>query len=193
MSAKPAPIYLLEVSLLDIQPRIWRKLLVESSITLKKLHDILQDAMGWTDSHLHQFEVGDATYSIPYDDMFDEMDFVDERRVKLNGVLPAARSSMNYLYDFGDSWRHKIKVSKVFEPPVPFELPQCVAGEGACPPEDCGGVPGFFEFVRVMADKTDSEHESMVEWYGAEYDSKHFDIEHVNRLLQRHRKKARKK
>ncbi len=183
----PASTYQIKVTLVDSKPPIWRRLLVPGSVNLEKLHNILQDAMGWTDSHLHQFQVGRRFFGVPDPEAFEDME--DEALVKLYEVLRAEKDAMVYTYDFGDDWRHKIVLEKVLpvDPAVP--LPRCTAGKRACPPEDCGGIWGYAELLETIHDSDHSEHHSMLEWLGKGFDPERFDMDAVNRRFQKKYKK----
>jgi hypothetical protein len=175
------PIYQLKVTLMEVRPPVWRRLQVPSSATLKKLHQILQIALGWTDSHLHEFVVGDQTYGTPHSEYPNKTR--NEARVRLNEVLVKEKDSMVYEYDFGDGWEHKIVLEKILpnSPGLPF--PACVAGARACPPEDCGGVSGYGEFLEAIADPFHPEHEDITQWIGGEFDPEYFDKDEVNEEL----------
>lgn len=143
------------VVLREVMPAVVRVIDVPATITLDDLHDVLQMAVGWTDSHLHQFRTDTATYGIPDEEWDDEE--LDERGVRL-ADLPAR---FVYAYDFGDGWEHDIEVIG-----SGGEVPGCVDGEGACPPEDCGGPHGYDTMLAALADARHGEHESMLEWVG---------------------------
>jgi hypothetical protein len=153
----------LGVTLREVTPTVLRVLDVPAACTLPELHDLLQIAIGWTDSHLHQFvvpaavsgDVGEVRYGLP-DAEFDR-DEHDETGVRLTELPPRFR----YLYDFGDGWDHDIEVLGPSEPE-----PGCRYGEGRCPPEDCGGATGYAELLQVLADPTHDDHEQMVAWVG---------------------------
>lgn len=173
--------YQIKVTLKGSKPPIWRRLLVPSSITLPRFHDVLQIAMGWTDSHLHQFVVGGRFYGEADPDF--ESNTIDERNVTLDRLLNKEKDVITYEYDFGDGWEHKIELEKV-QPFGPESiLPICVAGRLACPPEDVGGVWGYQEFLRAIQDPSHPEHEEYLEWVGGEFDPKPFNVEEVNELL----------
>jgi len=174
-----ASTYQIKVTLADSKPPIWRRLLVPSTITLAKLHDILQIAMGWDDYHLHQFIARDQYYGVPNPEYDDEMK--NEARVKLSGVLQQEKDTMVYEYDFGDGWNHKIVLEKVLPHDPNISLPRCTAGKRACPPEDCGGVWGYADFLEIIGDPNHPEHKEMLDWVGGEFDPEHFDIAEVNR------------
>ena len=179
-AAGPNTVYQIKVTLDDSKPPIWRRLLVPPNLTLGDLHYILQIAMGWTDSHLHQFFVGEKTYSIPHPDM----DWtLDEDKVTLARVITGEKSKFRYEYDFGDSWSHTILVEKILPAEPGKHYPVCLKGKGNCPPEDCGGVGGFADFVKAMADPAHPEHENLKDWYGDDFDPDAFDLDEVNRML----------
>jgi hypothetical protein len=177
-----APIYQLKVTLADSEPPIWRRVLVPGDISLARLHAVLQVAMGWQNSHLHQFIVGDTRYGEP-DPMVAELEFKNERTATLNHEAPRAEDRFTYEYDFGDSWEHEIVVEKITPPEPGVRYPVCVAGERACPPEDCGGVWGYADFVEAVRDPKHPEHDEMIEWLGGEFDPEAFDREEANRRL----------
>jgi hypothetical protein len=181
-----AQIYQLKVTLKHSKPPIWRRLQLPGDITLAKLHRILQIAMGWTDSHLHQFEVQGAYYGEPHPD-FESMglEMHNEKRVKLNQLVPGEKFKFRYEYDFGDSWEHELVVEKILLPEAGVRYPRCLTGKRACPPEDVGGVWGYDEFLNVIHDPNHPEHESMLDWIGGEFDPEAFDLEEVNEELRR--------
>lgn len=179
-----ARIYQLKVTLKDIKPPIWRRVVVPADITLHRLHEVLQTALGWTDSHLYIFEVGpEPTYFGDPDLVEDWADLRPSRTTKLSRVAPAAGAKVVYEYDLGDSWRHDILVEKVLPARVGAGYPMCLAGKRACPPEDCGGVWAYAELLDVIADPAHEEHESMMTWLGGSFDPEDFDLFEVNFLL----------
>jgi len=180
---KLAPIYQLKITLRDIKPPVWRRVQAPGNITLAKLHTLIQVVMGWTDSHLHSFQVGDVLYGVPDPDY--EFDVKSSRRVRLAEVAPVEKSKIRYEYDFGDSWEHDIVVEKVLPPDPNVRLPVCLTGRRACPPEDVGGVWGYAHFLEIMRNPEDPEHEEMLNWYGAEFDPEAFDAAEITRELQK--------
>lgn len=174
-------IYQIKVSLVGLKPPVWRRILVPSTITLEKMHDVLQISLGWTDSHLHQFVVGRRCYGVPDPDFRDSM--VDEQGVRLSQLLKKEKDSLRYDYDFGDGWEHKVQLEKVlpFDPDI--TLPRCIKGRRACPPEDVGGTWGYEEFLKGLADPSHPEHAMYVEWIGGTFDSEDFSADEVNELL----------
>lgn len=187
-------VYQLEVTLHEIQPPIWRRVLVPSSLTLAQLHDVLQIVMGWTDSHLHRFIINGQEFGRPdYEERFENDDPLrDERRRRLAPLLPVVPAAFLYEYDYGDSWLHVIVVEwlQVASPDVHY--PACVAGARACPPEDVGGVGGYEELLGVLADPEHEEHAAMRMWAGADFDPEAFDVEAVNQALRIFRRTRKK-
>jgi hypothetical protein len=167
-----------------MEPEIWRWLLVPGGVHFGQLHESFQVAMGWTNNHLHQFTVGDTVYGEPDPELGDDVE--DERGVRLCDVAPGVDEAFVYEYDFGDSWEHLAVVEKILGPEERVRaLPVCLDGARACPPEDCGGVPGYENFLQALRDPKHEEHDAMLEWVGGHFDPKGFDLERVNRLLQR--------
>jgi Plasmid pRiA4b ORF-3-like protein len=175
-------VHQLDVTLNDIEPRIWRRIEVPSSITLAALHDVIQRAMGWQGYHLHQFEIGDTVYGVDDGEGWGP-DAVDENRARLADVAPEG-TVFTYEYDFGDSWQHSIKVVQVAAPAT-TSYPRCVAGERACPPEDCGGAWAYAELVEALADPRHEQHGELLEWVGDSFDPAEFDLAQVNARLAR--------
>jgi Plasmid pRiA4b ORF-3-like protein len=184
--AQQAAVYQLKITLKNVKPPVWRRVLVSGGTTLAQLHDLVQDAMGWTDSHLHLWEVGGRQgqrYGVPDPDLGWE-DMRDERRAKLSSV--AARGDrFAYWYDFGDDWWHDVLVEDV-RPKAPGEdLPRCIAGRRACPPEDVGGPWGYADFLEAYGDPEHPRHEELIEWAGPGFDPATFQLEEIDGLLRR--------
>jgi len=170
--------YLMKIQLLDIEPAIWRRFVVPASITLDRLHDVIQIVMGWTDSHLHEFTIGNKRYT-EYPES--KEDGLACGRYRLGDLIKQKGRTFRYLYDFGDSWEHELVLeeSRYFNSELRTEL-ACLEGERSCPPEDVGGVPGYFEFCNALKDPSHEEHESYMEWSGGDFDSEIFDSGSVN-------------
>jgi hypothetical protein len=180
---KTAPtIYELQVELEDIEPRIWRRLLVPSTIKLPKLHDLLQLVMGWTDSHLHSFQFGDQAYSSA-DAELEELQMLSEKKYTLSAALGDSVHEFLYEYDFGDSWRHHVSVKTIAKPNTDWFYPLCVAGARAVPPEDVGGTSGYLEFLSAINGPKHEDHDAMLEWIGGAFDPEGFDLNTINRTL----------
>jgi hypothetical protein len=182
-------IYQIKVTLLRTAPPIWRRLLVPSDITLSGLHDLLQLAMGWTDSHLHEFLFRGQHYG-PTDPERGVAEGIDERKVRLNQLPARVGAKIVYTYDFGDGWEHGIVLEKGLpvDPNMPYPL--CMGGAGACPPEDCGGIGGFYDLLVALQNPRHPQHEELLEWVGEEYDPEKFSIEAINRILHGRKKRA---
>ena len=180
MAITDESIYQLKVTLDDIEPPIWRRLLVPAGMTLGDLHIAIQVAMGWTDSHLHRFEGGGRGYGRP--DHEDEASVRDERRVLLRDVL-GPRGSLVYEYDFGDSWHHLIRAEAVLAREKGGTYPRCSEGARACPPEDCGGAWGYQEMLEAIADSKHERHDEMLEWIGGGFDPEAFDLDGINKRM----------
>jgi len=175
--------YLLKIVLLDIEPDIWRRFMVPGSITMDRLHDVIQIVMGWTDSHLHEFTISKKRYT-EYPE--EEEHGLECGRYRLGDLIKQNGRKFNYLYDFGDSWLHKVTLedSRYSNSKLRFPI-ACLEGARACPPEDVGSIPGYYEFCKILKDPDHPEHESYKTWvsgfYGhnGEFDSEAFDIERV--------------
>jgi hypothetical protein len=178
---KNTNIYRIKVTLKHVAPPVWRRLEVPADIKLGRLHRILQVAMGWTDSHLHAFRAGRDTYGVPDPDFPDD-DTTNERNVRLDR-LAGEGEKLVYEYDFGDGWEHELRVEKVLPAEKGKRYPVCLAGRRACPPEDCGGPPGYEHLLGVLRDPKHEEHEEMREWIGGDFDPEAFDLDAVNEAL----------
>jgi len=194
-SAVSSEVFQLKVTLLGTMPPIWRRLLVPTDLTLAQLHDVLQAAMGWEDGHMHEFSVGQRRIGRPdpEDRLMGMPSAENERTVRLSGILGRVGSKAIYTYDFGDSWKHSIVLEKRFpiDPNTPY--PVCTDGQLACPPEDCGGIPGFYDLIEVLSDPKHERREEIMEWIGDEFDPQAFSVDKVNRMLApwtRHRRKT---
>lgn len=189
-SAIPAPVYHLKVSLEGIEPTIWRRLQVPGNANLGWLHAVIQVAMGWTNSHLHQFVVGKRSYSDPrhgLEDFADGPSVLDENATAILDIAPRAKSAaFLYEYDFGDSWEHRIVVEKILDPdPAAAGMARCLDGARACPPDDCGGAFGYANLLEIIMDPKHEEYEDMMEWLGGEFESEAFDREKINKHLRK--------
>lgn len=175
-------LYQFKITLLEIAPPIWRRIQVQDC-TLDRLHEHIQAAMGWTNSHLHQFEINELRYGDP--ELLDDFECIDSTTVFLSTVLPNSHFKFRYEYDFGDGWDHEI----LFEGEVPVEkgkkYPICLEGERACPPEDCGGVWGYQDFLAAIADPKHEEHDSYLEWCGGSFSPEEFDPKEATRRMKK--------
>ena len=166
--ASPA-IYQLKVTLIGIDPPIWRMLQVLSSIKLCCLHSAIQVAMGWTDSHLHQFEQDGKHWGAVqlYED--EANDVVDDGSVTLASLLKSEGDSLAYQYDFGDDWQHAVVLEKVMPVQEESKVPICLGGERRCPPEDVGGIHGYLAFLDIILDPKHQDYEEYVGWAGGHF------------------------
>ena len=177
-------IYQIKVALLETDSSIWRRFVVPSSVTLHRLHLILQDVMGWTNSHLYRFQIGMKEYAEPDpDNEFNELDFKNSRRAKLGRLVTKKGDVLLYEYDFGDGWDHMLLVEDILEHEPHKRYPVCLTGERACPPEDCGGTHGYTELLEIITDPDHEEYLDMMTWLGGHFDPDSFDIEIVNQRL----------
>ena len=171
------PILRIRIVLEDIEPFIWRRVLVPADMNLARLHDVIQVAMGWQDYHLYEFLVGDRRYGGP-DPSFEDPEFKVYRdtNVKLEGIVGRGIDRFTYAYDFGDNWTHSVILEESMAADPDVLYPAYVDGERRCPPEDVGGVPGFYEFLDAISDPTHEEHEHLLQWIGGSYDPEKFDV-----------------
>ena len=166
-------IYQFKITLDEIEPKIWRRIQVPTTYTFWDLHVAIQDSMGWLDSHLHAFcfrpkhkskpiEIG-----IPVED-FDEIQMLAGWDIPITRYLTDLGQIIEYKYDFGDSWMHEILFEGILIKEKGVKYPLCLAGERACPPEDCGSVPGYYNLLEILADPNDDEYEDTVTWLDGE-------------------------
>ncbi len=188
-------LYLLKIRLLEIEPEIWRRFVVPGSITLDRLHDVIQIIMGWKDYHLHQFTIGNKIYTGSPES---EEDGNDDGLFRMADLFKQKIGSFEYLYDFGDSWDHEIIIenSRYFNPELQSEV-ECLEGARACPPEDIGSVPGYYNFCQALKDPDHEDHERYkiwfagFHWYDNIFVSEKFDIEIINYELMKYMQWAR--
>lgn len=177
-------LYLLKISLKEIEPEIWRRFAVPAGITLDRLHDVIQIVMGWKDYHLHEFLIGKNKYTEnPESKEYGKVD----GKFRLVDLIKQKSRKFSYLYDFGDHWEHEIILEESRYSNIESQSPlKCIEGARACPPEDVGGVHGYFEFLNALKDFAHKEHESYKTWYAGfpwydgVFDSEKYDIEKVN-------------
>jgi hypothetical protein len=181
---------ILHIELIDIEPVIWRRIAVRGSTSLATLHKIIQAAMGWLDYHLWEFTVDDVTYGIPDPDDASWGHKVERASTtKLAKVLDGGIKTFGYVYDMGDNWQHRIIVERV-EVAEPDKLyPEFLGGERRCPPEDCGSVPGYYDFLGDIAEpdkgKGSKKKKEALDWYGGPYDPDDIDEEQIRITLKR--------
>lgn len=178
------PVLQVKVTLADVEnPVVWRRVLIPAAISLGKLHDVIQGAMGWQNYHLHAFRIGEVAYGPDPEEM---LGFGDETKVRLADVADVGGRT-EYEYDFGDGWEHELLIEERDEVVANRIYPVCIDGEGACPPEDCGGSPGYARLKEILADPSDEEHDELENWVesqaGSAFDPDRFDLAMVNTRL----------
>lgn len=170
----------LRISLDEVEPEVWRTLVVASDIALPELGDVLVAVMGWEGYHLHQYVAG-GMYFGDDDDETSRFTIAYER-ITLEQIAGRAGGEFEWHYDFGDGWTHRVVVERVGEPQQ-ARVPVCLDGARACPPEDCGGPHGYADLLTALADPGHDEHDRMVEWVGGGFDPDAFDRTAVNERL----------
>ncbi len=175
-------IYQIKITLNNSKPPIWRRFLVESNAKLPDLHKIIQTVMGWTNSHLHQFDKNGQYFCEPAEqEYYEAIDYTD---IQLKDFLFEEGDSCFYDYDFGDSWRHKIVLEKILPFDKKQKYPVCIKGKRNCPPEDCGGIWGYYDLLEIIKNPKHPDYESMIDWLGDDFDPEYLDLEEINELLQ---------
>ncbi len=181
---KQTKILQIKISIKGIKPIIWRRFLVKDSITFHQFHKIIQKVMGWANYHLYAFEIGNLRIESEELAAGEYSDFEPSEKIRLSQVL-SEKMKLEYVYDFGDCWEHTIKVEKTLEIDPKLKYPVCLAGERACPPEDCGSVPGYYNLMEIRENKKHPEYEEMiVNWLGEDYNPKEFDVDTVNKRVE---------
>lgn len=171
-------VHTLEITLDDVDPRVWRRIEVPSSMTLGELAPVLVAAMGWEGYHLHAFDVDGTRYGMPDPDW--ASDQLDENEHRLGDVLTTVGSSMRWEYDFGDGWEHTVVVEAISPASDVSLYPRCVAGKRACPPEDCGGPWGYADILTALANPDDPDNAELLEWLGPGFDPEYFSVAETN-------------
>ena len=180
---EPARIYQIKITIDNIHPPVWRRVLVSDKITLLELHDVIQGVFGWLNYHLHEFTINNVNYGDPANDELGNRYIQDEMMVRLRTLNLKVGSRLIYVYDFGDGWGHTLVVEKIMELEKGLKLPQCVAGKRACPPEDVGGPWGYEGFLEALRNPQHEDHETYLEWSGGEFDPNAFDLNAANERL----------
>jgi len=186
----------LKITLKHLKPLIWREVLVPSDIRLDRLHQVIQIAMGWEDCHLHEFSAGKrGPTELRFGSRKAQVDLGsgfgdapplrDECKATLLDLAPVKGSKFVYWYDFGDDWLHDVVVKAVGQPAAGLPVPGCARAAGGCPPEDCGGPPGYCRMLEILADPRHEEFEEMLDWIGEDWQPEHYDIAAVNAELAR--------
>lgn len=206
---QPTQVHELKITLHGSKPPIWRRVAVPSDMRLGDLHEVIQIVMDWGNYHLHQFvvrnrppkmtkeELSALAQSSQWDKLamymrrdrclsdsqFELEETEDEGKVMLSELAPAVKSKFIYEYDFGDGWEHEITVVKIGPTAEGVKYPVCIAGKLACPPEDCGGIWGYYEMLEALKDPKHEQHKEFVEWIGGKFDPERFDLNKINAAL----------
>jgi hypothetical protein len=180
-------LYQFKITLVESEPAIWRRIQVRNC-SLDKLHEHIQTAMGWEDCHLHDFEIDGERYGDPelIDDGFEDFHCVDSTITKISDVIPKSgeRFRFKYEYDFGDGWVHEVLFEGCLKAEKGGRYPVCVEGKRACPPEDVGGIWGYAEYLEVLADPQNDQHQDFLQWRGP-FDAEKFDPVKTTRAMRR--------
>ena len=174
-------VFQFKITLKYIKPHIWRRIQILEHSSFWDLHVSVQCAMGWTNSHLHRFEVLNSKgkqEDIGYKD--EELESKDGSMIKVRDYISMKNNEMLYVYDFGDGWEHSVKLEDITEKQQNQKYPVCIAGARACPPEDVCGVGGYEWFLAAIADPLHKEHERLLTWVGGKFKSEHFDPKEVH-------------
>jgi len=189
MAKRYNQVYQFRIELREIEPKIWRVIQVPETYSFWDLHVAVQDAMGWLDCHLHEFTVTDPItrkkliIGIPTDE--EEGFFIKETipgwKVMIADGFSKRNKKAYYCYDFGDDWQHIITLENILPKDKEQTYPRCIAGERACPPEDCGSTPGYEEIVDMLKnpEPDNEEYQEMMKWLGGSYDPEHFDCNEI--------------
>jgi len=170
------PIYQVKITLDDIKPPIWRQVQMDDC-SLAELHDIIQISMGWDDEHMYAFVIEGEQYGdLERGDDFEH----DVRSLRLSDLVKRGDTRFRYDYDFGDDWQHTVDIEKTMPAEEGVYYPRCVAGERACPPEDCGGPHGYPHLLAAIKNPKHKDHEEMLDWLGDDFDPEEFDLDEVN-------------
>ena len=182
--------YIIKIEMMEIEPLIWRRIVVPAELSLDRLHDVIQISMGWKDSHQHEFNFGSHRYVENINEEFDGEDTLLEGSVRINKHFKKKGDNCLYVYDFGESWAHRLTLEN-----ANYQLREddceisCLEGERACPPEDVGGPAGYEEFCKIIRNPRSRQHASMVAWStgvqptAGKFDPEYFDVDAVNEML----------
>ena len=172
----------LRIEVKYIEPLIWRRVAVRTSMNPMALHKVIQAAMGWLDYHLWEFVVEERKYSIPDPD---RPHVKNGATTQLATILASGMTEFDYVYDFGDNWEHRIIVEQTGKAETGARYSRFLGGERRCPPEDCGGPPGYFDFIENIARKHGKKAKEALDWYGGPYDPDNIDEQQINVTLGR--------
>ncbi len=172
----------LKITLQETNPPIWRRIQVPKSITFFDLNHIIQIAMGWTNSHIFEFVIHGYTIGWAGDEENENEQPIDANSVLLGLVLNQPNEKFVFTYDFGDWWEHSVEVEALL-PKDEKTYPVCIDGELRCPPEDCGGIDGYYNILEIIKDKNHRDYDITKTWLGRGYNPAKFDIAKVNKEM----------
>ncbi|KXA90697.1 hypothetical protein AKJ39_03535 [candidate division MSBL1 archaeon SCGC-AAA259J03] len=176
-------VYQFKITLKGIRPPVWRRIQVPENYSFWDLHVAIQDVMGWLDYHLHEFELIDPSsgmerrIGLPHEEFPRVLAGWEQAIAE---YFTEEGQTVDYVYDFGDNWEHKVELEKILPREENVDYPRCIKGKRACPPEDCGGVWGYEEFLKIIDDPDHEDHEEMLEWVGGEFDPDRFNLEDIS-------------
>lgn len=183
MKKQFSSVYQFRIELQEITPSVWRRIQVPEAYTFWDLHVAVQDSMGWTDTHLHEFVVKNPKTGRIVKIGFPDEDFgtkvAEGWKKKINGFFSLHNPQAEYIYDFGDNWRHVVTLEAILPRQAGVHYPLCVGGERSCPPEDCGGSCGYEDFLEIIMDPKHEERDSMLTWVGGNFRPEHFECSEV--------------
>jgi len=186
MRRQVTSVYQLKIVLEGVRPQIWRRVQVSADIPLDELHLVLQAAMGWANSHLHSFTFGERRYTMPYEPGdLEELQREDEQTMCLSELITEPKQIFGYDYDFGDNWEHVVMLEKRLPASPDTKYPLCLDGKRACPPEDCGGIWGYANLLKILRNPAHEEYKEMRSWAGRKFDPEVFDVERFSKDLRR--------
>ncbi len=182
MTTMKDPVATLRIEIKYIEPLIWRRVAVRTSINLMALHKVIQATMGWLDYHLWEFVVEERKYGVPDSD---RSHVKNGATTQLVTILALGSREFDYVYDFGDNWEHRIVIEKIKQGGTGEKYPGFLGGERRCPPEDCGGPPGYFDFIESIARKQSKKAKQALKWYGGPYDPDNIEEQQIKIALVR--------
>ncbi len=168
----------LKITLKDVEPPVLRRIEVPFDIRLDRLHEVLQAAMGWTNSHLYEIRAGGAGWGLTDPDWPDGP--LDARKARLDRIVEdTGAKTLRYLYDFGDGWDHTVKIERLLDPVPGERYPRLLEASGRCPPEDVGGPSGYAETLEAISDPKHERHKECKEWMPENFDPALVNVERI--------------
>jgi hypothetical protein len=178
-------IFQIQIVLRGSKPKIWRRVLIPSDMSLADFHEVIQTSMGWENSHLHYFEKNNTFYTLKIegDDFLDENNKIDYRDLTVADLLTKKHDRITYEYDYGDRWEHDIFLEDITTVNPQIKYPVCIEGKMSCPPEDCGGINGYHDILFILKNPQHKYYENYKDWLDERFDPEYFNIDEVNRRL----------